>query len=294
MSSTQRQQILNALDAHAVGSAKLSQLTAPLYKHFGITCYGVTIIYETGQWLHLNTNKAFQIKRIENDAASKGLTRLSSPYWVREWPQLGMYLEDHIASTHTTLSQLLVEHDLQNPFACLDLIKTKKGNALRLSAYRAPKAHQEIKHFYLNNIELLKRFNHHIEKELAEMIVKLPLITPTSKEQAHNHQHLQTVIPDTKRQEVFVEETRLHYPKFTELAHLKLSEREQEIIAWFLLGKTEADTAELLKLSEHTIHTHFRRLKRKWNCFSKTQLLLKLIDANLITPDTWRDIYPKR
>ena len=291
MTSDRQQQILNALDARIAESTKLLQLTAPLYKHFGITCYAITIIYETGHWLHLNNNKKLCLQTLENYTASKEPDQFASPYWIRNLSQLGMYLEDHIAPAHKTVYPLLVEYDFYHPLACLEQIETKQGRALKLCVYRAPKAHQEIKHFYLNNIELLKRFNHHIAKELADVISKHPLITPTPKEQAHNLQHFQNVIPDTKRQKTFVKETGLHYPKYNQLDHAYLTPREKEIIHWYLLGKTEVDTAMILNLSPYTIHNYFRRLKQRWQCYSKTQLLLKLLDAELISSDAWGDIY---
>ena len=291
MNSTQRQQILNALDAQVAKSPTLSQLTAPLYKQFGITSFAMTILYESGQWLHLSNNTKLYRKRIEKGAASKELTGLSSPYWIRGLPQLGIYLEDHIASTHTILSQLLVKHDFQNPFACLDQIETEKGRALRLCDYRAPKAHREINHFYLNNIELLKRFNDHIVKELADVLSKLPLIIPTPKEKQLHQHYFENVIPSTKQQKTFVKETKMHYPKYNELANIKMSAREKEIIHWYLLGKTAADTATILNVRITTIHEHFKRLKQKFGCYTKSQLLLKLIDGDFVQPDHWQDIY---
>ena len=293
MNATKRQQILNALDAQIAQCSMLSQLTAPLYKHFGITSFAMTILYESGQWLYLNNNKKLLIQSIESDAARKEQACLSSPYWIRNLSQLGMYLEDHIDPTHTTIHPLLAEYDFQHPFTCLEQIETKPGRALRLCVYRAPKAHREIKHFYLNNIELLKRFNDHIVKELADVLSKLPLITPTPKEQAHYQQHFQNVIPDTKRQKTFVKETGLHYPKYNEFENLQLSKRQREVIHWYLLGKTALDTAEILNLSVRTIHEYFERLKNKFDCYTKSQLLLKLIDGGFLNPNDWKAIYPK-
>ncbi len=291
MNSTQRQQILNALDAHTVGNTKLSQLTAPLYKHFGITSFAMTILYESGQWLHLTNNTKLYLKRVEKGAASKELTGLSSPYWIRSWPQLGMYLEDHTARTHTILSQLLVKLDFQHPFACLEKIETEKGSALKLCVYRTPKAHREINHFYLNNIEMLKRFNRYVEKELADVISTLPLIIPTPKEKQLHQQHFENVIPSTKQQKAFVKETGLHYPKFTKLAKVQLSQREREVIHWYLLGKSASQTAQILAVSVSAVHCYFERIKRKVGFASKHQLLLKLIDADLLHPDDWEAIY---
>ena len=138
---------------------------------------------------------------------------------------------------------------------------------------------------------MLKRFNHHVEKELEDVIAKLPLIIPTPEEQTLNHQYFQTLTPNTECQKTFVNETGLHYPKYNEFANVKLSKRQKEIIHWYLLGKSEPDTAAILNLSVETIHDYFKRLKLKFNCYSKTQLLLKLIDGGFIDDIDWKTIY---
>ena len=91
--------------------------------------------------------------------------------------------------------------------------------------------------------------------------------------------------------ETFVDETNMHYPKHKELANIQLNQRETDIIRWYLLGKSVSQTAQILGLSHHTVHTYFDRLKKKMGCHFKPQLLLKLIDGEFIGPDDWRDIY---
>ena len=89
----------------------------------------------------------------------------------------------------------------------------------------------------------------------------------------------------------FVEATDLHYPKYNELANIKLSQREKEIIYWYLRGKSNTETAMILNITKNTVVTHFDRLKTKLGCYYKPHLLLKLIDGEFISPDDWQDIY---
>ena len=61
---------------------------------------------------------------------------------------------------------------------------------------------------------------------------------------------------------------RCHYRKFSQL-----TAREKEIIALLANGKSSADIADILFISEHTVSTHRRNIIRKTECKSFAELL---------------------
>lgn len=56
-----------------------------------------------------------------------------------------------------------------------------------------------------------------------------------------------------------------------------LSAREREVLVWIASGKTSADIALLLGLSEHTIKHHIKRAMHKLNAATRAHAVAKAI-----------------
>ncbi|MCJ8510273.1 LuxR family transcriptional regulator [Rhizobium lemnae] len=78
---------------------------------------------------------------------------------------------------------------------------------------------------------------------------------------------------------------------YQQLAHLrsqdirvsdKLVDRELACLTWTAAGKTSAEIAEILGLSEHTVNHYLNRATRKLNAVNRTQAVAKAIRGNLI------------
>jgi LuxR family transcriptional regulator, quorum-sensing system regulator BjaR1 len=65
-------------------------------------------------------------------------------------------------------------------------------------------------------------------------------------------------------------------------SEVTLTDREREVVAWASRGKTGADTAEILKISEDTVDTHMRAAMRKLLATNKTHAVAKAIYLGLI------------
>jgi LuxR family transcriptional regulator, quorum-sensing system regulator BjaR1 len=61
-----------------------------------------------------------------------------------------------------------------------------------------------------------------------------------------------------------------------------LTDRERDVLAWAARGKTVADTAEILTISEETVETHVRNAMRKLDATNKTHAVAKAIYLGLI------------
>ena len=276
-------------------SEKVAQLTKPLYKHFGINGFNYARFYVTGEALYLGSDRLLDEKLLEKHLTKK--SRLSAINALASYPHVGYFLTDvetnACEAKDEIFRELLQEHGYHHDFVIFNRMSKSQENVLEVFRYSAPLSKNDINHFYINNLELLTRFSRHVTQELQDTIQSLSLIQPTSKEKQLAETNFQRLLPKHTQQKDFVKATGMHYPKYKELSDISLSPRQKEIIHWYLLGKTAADTATILNLSLRTIHDYFERLKRKFNCYSKSQLLLKLIDSDLLSPNDWRAIYPK-
>jgi DNA-binding CsgD family transcriptional regulator len=61
-----------------------------------------------------------------------------------------------------------------------------------------------------------------------------------------------------------------------------LTDRERTVLAWAARGKTVADTADILTISEDTVESHVRNAMRKLGASNKTHAVAKAIYLSLI------------
>lgn len=62
-----------------------------------------------------------------------------------------------------------------------------------------------------------------------------------------------------------------------------LSQREQEILKWTVLGKTADDIAGILNLSKNTVLFHLNNLRRKLNVSNKHHLIAQAFALHLVS-----------
>lgn len=61
-----------------------------------------------------------------------------------------------------------------------------------------------------------------------------------------------------------------------------LTEREAACLTWTSAGKTSAEIAEILGLSEHTVNHYLNRVTRKLDAVNRTQAVAKALRQNII------------
>ncbi len=62
----------------------------------------------------------------------------------------------------------------------------------------------------------------------------------------------------------------------------ELSARERDVLAWAGRGKTVAETADILKISEGTVETHVKRALEKLHVSNKTHAVAKAITLGIV------------
>lgn len=62
-----------------------------------------------------------------------------------------------------------------------------------------------------------------------------------------------------------------------------LTERELEVVGWSSTGKTSAEIATVMSLSDHTVNAYMNNALRKLNCANRTQLVAKALRMRIIS-----------
>ncbi|MCM5557534.1 autoinducer binding domain-containing protein [Pleomorphomonas sp. JP5] len=76
---------------------------------------------------------------------------------------------------------------------------------------------------------------------------------------------------------------------YTSLVHkperpeVKLSARQKEVLRWTATGKTRADIAEIMGISEDTVDDHLRHVFRKLRCNDKVVAVLRAVQIGAIS-----------
>jgi transcriptional regulator EpsA len=65
-----------------------------------------------------------------------------------------------------------------------------------------------------------------------------------------------------------------------------LTPREQEILRWIYLGKTNCEVGAILSLSSLTVKDHVHKILRKLNVCNRTQAVAKALDTRILSPCT--------
>ena len=285
---------LNTLDAMFAKSAYLKTLAKPLFKQFGLIDYCFHLMFANAEALHLTCSPQLDarlaeatLKRGERYSAINFLDYLPKQrYTLMAADPMDTYIHGEM------INNLNDEFDYREDFVAIDQIQTRRGAAVRLVIFCSPLDGPDLNGFYLNNLELIERINNHFTRELMPIIETTALIKPSKQEVSTLQKNLQQLTTtNTESIAAFVADTGMNYPKYQQLAKVNLSEREKEIIHWYLRGKTTNQTAEILQLSHYTVRSYFETLKKKLGVYFKPQILLKLIDGEFISSDDWKDIY---
>lgn len=65
-----------------------------------------------------------------------------------------------------------------------------------------------------------------------------------------------------------------------------LTPREQEILRWIYLGKTNGEVGAILSLSSITVKNHVQKILHKLNVFNRTQAVAKALETRILSPCT--------
>ncbi len=141
-----------------------------------------------------------------------------------------------------------------------------------------------IINFYLNNIDLLKRFILYF-KDRANSIIKKAsqnrIVLPNHFDQHESPNKKETYTLESFKKE-FLKETAIKNLRLTgDLEGELLTSKQLGCIIYLIEGKTAKEIAKILRISYRTVEGHINKLKIRFNCNTKNQLISKLLKNGL-------------
>ena len=224
-----------------------------------------------------NLNTQFDIFRF--------LKRLTEAWEFRAFMVLDLTTEVSSELSHYTVitswpAELLQRYDeegeLQNSRVMARLRKSTVPFSVSLDFLVEGEGHVLKK----NVVALFERF---------EMInsVWFPVHDVTLRRGAVSFSGNKTALPEARLAELFYISSHV-FARLSEIRRLDLrvpetlSEREIDCLNWTAAGKTSAEIAEIMMLSEHTINHYLNRATKKLDTVNRTQAVAKALRIGLI------------
>lgn len=153
--------------------------------------------------------------------------------------------------------------------------------------FSSSKNNYNIINFYINNLDILKRFILYFKEQSHDLIKKSEknrIITQNILQyRPHNEEKiLDSVLSQSEIQELkfaFNQETSIKNQNsiVRKLEKYQLTEREIDVINYLTKGKTAKQTARYLIISNRTVEKHLENIKKKLGCENKMQILSILV-----------------
>ncbi|CAM3010599.1 transcription regulator protein, response regulator containing CheY-like receiver domain and HTH DNA-binding domain [Legionella steigerwaltii] len=247
----------------------VNQICNDLFKEIGINHFSYVEISNQGNLIWLGSDSNYFEKCINQQLVKSAPTSI-----LKTYPKTGFYLIDVYQDEYKQYSlpvfQLLNHFDYGHSFRILEIAD---NCTIKLYSFDAPLGKQDINHIYLNNLNVLKKFNLYFENKITFIRNKLNQ-NPFQENRDPEFANLWDL---TLKQNNFIEQT---FPASFYLSESKIqiTPREKEVLFWYIKGKTSDETAKILNVSRRTIERHFENLREKFGCFSKSQIALKLMN----------------
>ncbi len=252
---------------------EIGEICKPLHK-LGITSFNYVRTYDDGSQVNLGNIPAWLEYFYENEfyrigAFEKHPSNYESGYAL--WPQLSGQKIFFDARTYFNIDNGITIIEKQMDSCDFYYFGTTKNNA-------------KIINFYLNNIDLLKRFILYF-KDRANSIIKQAdkdrIVLPDHFDQRESASSNESCIQELFKRE-FLKETAIKTLKLTgELKGEVLTNKQLNCIINLMEGKTAKEIAKTLDISHRTVEGHVTKLKTRFNCRTKNDLLSKLLKNGL-------------
>ena len=251
----------------------IAAICKPLDK-LGITSFNYVRTYDDGSQVNLANMPAWLEYFYENEfyrigAFERHPGQYESGYAL--WPQLSGQKVFYDARTYFN-----IDHGIT--------IIEKQIDSCDFYYFGTMTNNPGIVNFYLNHIDLLKRFILYFQ-DRANLIIKKAnesrIILPNHFDQHESPNNKEIYIPENFKKE-FIKETTLKNLRLTgDLEGEILSHKQLACVIHLVEGKTAKEIAKILGLSYRTIEGHITKLKARFNCHTKTELISKLLNNGL-------------
>ncbi len=228
----------------------VKKIIAPLTKLSGITFFSYGINYSEKKSLSLSTHPAYLVEK-----------------YKAQFPLYGFYLQPgwhHGDSYIVSKEQELL--NLANIGTHISFIIQHQDKS-EIFSFGASADNDRFNAFYLNNLNLLKKFTQYflnestaLIKQAQQQLINVPEKMLMEFPIRNNKEFYQS--PDVSK---FID--MLHYP------FNMLSERELACLKYIIDGYTHTEIGKIFRLSPRTIDCYINRVKAKLKCENKTDII---------------------
>ncbi|MBN2690051.1 MAG: helix-turn-helix transcriptional regulator [Gammaproteobacteria bacterium] len=259
---------------------KIEEICAPL-RRFDITYFRYIKNYSDNKHITLCDNKEWT-----KNFYAKGYHHISILLKDPELHKSGFILWSALQDAKTFLEDAEFGFNIGNGITLVE----KRDNYCEFYNFGSSAHNKQIINFYLNNLDVLKRFTMYFKEKARPYIEhaeKIPIkisahIGQTQTNKTFDRYHLERLHKQTYNiKQKYLKETKINNYKFTagELKGIVLSGRELDCVLHILQGHNTKETADQLNISPRTVETHLSNIREKLNCSSKTAIKQKLLNC---------------
>lgn len=252
----------------------IAEICKPLI-HLDITSFNYVKTFEDGSqinlsnrtsWLeHFYDNKFYLIGAFENHP-----NQYASGFAL--WPHLSGQKIFYDARTYFN-----IDHGIT--------IIEKQKDSCEFYYFGTTTNNHKLVNFYINNIDLLQRFIFFFKDKAALLLKK------ANKDRIILENHFEStaslnfdnsiIIPDRKINEFFENTAIKNFQLSGSVEGETITSKQLRCIIYLLEGKTAKEIAKKLGLSFRTVEGHINKLKNKFECHTKNELINKLLKNGL-------------
>lgn len=260
-------------------SGLVNDICKPLFSDSGITNFAYAEIREDGNFLFLCSDPQFYTQLI-----GRGILPTLPLRVLRYNHHSGHYVSDLHSNDYFFTGSLLEQmahFELGHFLITIDREVRDGVSIVKMYRYGGHFKNQKLNHFYINNFEVLQKFNKYFDKRMSNFLARQEPIKLDASYQAEfkkYYDHFENCPESTLN--VFDDNREFinKLDKNTE-PDIRLTQREMAVIKLYTQGLTAQQTADALSISRRTVERHFERINKKLNCTSKNQIMAKLVNA---------------
>ncbi len=262
---------------------ELKELCNPLFKHSEIDMFGYSRYYPDNSFFALDTYGEWhdflfqQRKGVEVvDTEFFRVIEHNKNIFNKRSKQASIFIADISPSLHKPLfNAFKIESFLW--------LVDKKEYYYEIFGF-ASKSGKNITNFYFNHYDILEKFmlyfNEYGGKIINEAEENKIIVTNHSAEYQTFSNHMLQDMESRQDNLIALDNAfRLKkYPIISENGKTYLTERESECLFYLLRGKTAKGIGQILGISGKTVENYVEKLKLKFSCFRKSDLISKSIE----------------
>ena len=270
----------SALEYNISVAPILRDVCAPLFNNFGLNVFTYSHFFNDGTYVDLCTHAKWHERYIAPYASSdfvrshvKGVYDKEIKYIL--WDNAPSPARDKIHSNFIADS---CGFDIWHGFS----MYRHNKKSVEAWHFATTKENSRVINFYLNNIKILNRFILYFQDKAADIIYPSDagkLVIMNDREPLYDN--VAPIFSGSNVNEFMTQTDIKRHQLQTKNGVIYLSRREKECLLHLAMLRTTKDMANRMNLSSRTIEAYLNNIKKKTNCYTKSQLMEVFIENSI-------------